>query len=179
MKHFFTLMLATIMIFGAVQLAFARTCETSAGTILDPYVDKNAAGTKVFGPMTAHYEIVAEPGEPASTNPCDYDDPKDGVSDDYYVKMTVSVRLTKGSETDKYSSPPYGPVCYLDASSQSAFVYTWLNTSVVPRMFTTFQLWAVKSYSAIADCGFSINGGLEPGCEIPFTSVDIELAVKE
>jgi len=180
MKHLLILVLVTIIMFGSVQLAFTRTSETTGGSILDPYVDKNATGTKVFGPMTAHYEIVADPGDPVLdpdgniVNPCDAD--ADGFADDYYVKMTVSVRLSKGNGIYKYSSPKYGPVCYLDVNPQSALVYNWLNTSVLPGIMypSGVKAWAVKSYSKIADCGWDPDND----CETPFTSVDIELAVK-
>ncbi len=168
MKRLFVVVLAVIIVCGVAQLTFAgRTSETPAGTILDPYVDKSAAGTKVFGPMTAHYEILAEPGESIE------------CPDDYEVSMVVSLRLTKGSSVYKFSSGESAPVCYLDPSEQSAFVYNWLNNTVIPGVFSSYQSWAVKGYSTIADCGFGIDGNNEPGCDTLFTTVDIILAIVE
>jgi hypothetical protein len=180
MKRLFVIVLAAILVCGVVQMAYAgRTSETPAGTILDPFVDKTASGTKVFGPMTAQYTILAAPGDPGTL--CDNDNPPDGILDDYVVSMVVSIRLTKGALVHKFSSTVFGPVCYLDADAQSTFVYNWLDTSVIPGMFSLYQSWAVKSYNTIADCGFDpFNIYLpEPGCDTPFTTVDVDLAIRE
>jgi hypothetical protein len=178
MKRLFVIVLAAILVCGIVQMAYAgRTSETQAGTILDPFVDKTAPGTKVFGPMTAQYTILAVPGDLGTL--CDPDN--NGYLDDYVVSMVASTRLTKGSLVFKFSSPVSEAVCYLDANAQSTFVYNWLDTSVVPGMFSSYVSWAVKSYNTIADCGFDpFNIYLpEPGCGTPFTTVDVELAVRE
>ena len=154
------LVMAALMVFAAQQ-ADARTSSTTGGTIFDSYVNKQAKGTKMFGPLTIYYE------EKGSFCP-------DG---DPLTNMHVFLRLRKGSDLYAFSDV-IEDICYFDTTAQITAIDQFIRTVVVPPLFgITTNAVDVKSVEEVADCP-------EPMCfpvsmDGPyFTILDIEIAVQ-
>jgi hypothetical protein len=111
--------------------------QTTGGTIFDPYMDKNASGTKLYCTLTIYYKDHCPPIDPNKDlcpppPPC----PCDSVTDaNPCVDMYFFIRVTKGNTIYPVSGKAAAPVLIKDVETQYVTIQEFMASTVIPAIF--------------------------------------------
>lgn len=150
------LLLGVILSFYQEAIGALGT-EVSIGSI-PLTINPNASGTKLSGPLTIYYEMVA--GNPLG---CFMDT----------RNMHFFIRLRKGSTLSGFSGKGGGNVCLENVNGQEQIIMNFIATKVMPTLFPDkpYATFALKSVDQIVED----DGNGSP----VFYILDIEIAVKD
>ena len=132
------LLLAGVIAVGIPATLWAES-DAIGGSFLP--IDKNAAGTKVAGPLAVYYEVVG-----INTGGCL----------PFEVNMSFTMKLTKGTNSYAFASPAPTRLCYEAHGLQVAIIQAFFANTVIPGIFGGSPSFALKSVTDVILSGVKI-----------------------
>ena len=162
------LLLAAMMLLIAGQaLAQHGSATAGSGSFFDSIVNPKASGTTVTGTLTVYYNrtgltCCSGAGE---------------ITDLVYLFRLITANAKTATAAGKYlpfSGVTRG-VCFTDTDAQTQIVQDFIQQTVLPQLFTTFNGWGVKSITNVVEPS-SLH---DPCClnDTEFMMMDLTLAV--
>lgn len=165
----------SLLLAGVILVASPATLWAESDAITGSFlpIDKNATGTKLFGPLSVYYEFVALAPSGGTT-------PRGCIQ--FEVDMSFTMKLKKGATSYAFASPAPTRLCY-ERHDEVAIIQAFFASTVIPAIFGCSQQpspslppcppFALKAVTDLTQDG-------SPQVAPPFFAVmDIDLAVKE
>ena len=150
------MVLGILFLTGGASALAQRSSQTATGTIFDIYIDKNAPGTKLSGPLSVYYEF---------TGTCEGGGPK--------TDMFYTVRLAKGNSLYIFEGPPV-EVCYFADGEQAEIIIDFIGREIVGFLYPG-RPWKLKSINNFIDGDITYVNGSAVSTSF---FADIEIAVQ-